>query len=71
MTSGTSGTTILATMSIATALCTALIAGFCVLGAWWLLPVVIVALLGVTGGIVAFLVHAMGEEDGELTPEPH
>jgi uncharacterized membrane protein len=71
MTRSISGTTILATMAVATALCTALIAGFCAIGAWWLLPVVVAALLLAAGGIVAFLMHAMGDEEGELTPEPH
>ena len=61
-----SGTTILVTMAVATAVLTALIAGFCVLQAWWLLPLIVVALLGSACAVVAYFSLGMGDADAEL-----
>jgi hypothetical protein len=57
-----SGTTILVTMAIATAVLTGLIAGFCVLEAWWLLPLIMLTLLGSAGAVVAYFFHVMGDD---------
>jgi Flp pilus assembly protein TadB len=61
-----SGTTILVTMAIATAVLTGLIAGFCVLEAWWLLPLIMVALLASACGVVAYFFHVMRDDEAEL-----
>lgn len=61
--SGINGTSLLVMITVATLVCTALIAGYCVLGAWWLLPLVVVAILGVTAAMVAVLMHIM-DDDG-------
>ena len=58
-----SGTSMLVLMSLATVVLTAAIAGFCALGAWWLLPVIIASLLASAGAIVAFLFHVMDDGD--------
>ena len=57
-----SGTTILVTMAVATAVLTGLIAGFCVLEAWWLLPLSMLTLLGSAGAVVAYFFHVMGDD---------
>lgn len=57
----TSGNSLLAVMAIATVLLTVLIAGFCVVGSWWLLPVLMLTLLGTTSAIVALLIRVMGD----------
>jgi hypothetical protein len=62
-----SGTSILVVMSLATVVLTAAIAGFCAVGAWWLLPVVVLSLLATACGVVAYLFHVMGDDDTELT----
>jgi hypothetical protein len=53
-------------MSIATVVLTAAIAGFCALEAWWLLPVIVLSLIATAGGVVAYLFHVMGDDEGEL-----
>ena len=63
-----SGTTILVIMAAMTAIVTALIAGYCVLEAWWLLPVVMLALLASAVGVVGYFFHVMSDDDGELAP---
>lgn len=64
----TSGTTILVLMAAMTAILTGLIAGFCVLGAWWLLPLIMLALLASACGVVGYFFYVMGDDDGELLP---
>jgi hypothetical protein len=61
-----SGTSILVVMSVATVVLTAAIAGFCALEVWWLLPVIVLSLLATAGGVVAYLFHVMGDDDGEF-----
>jgi mannose/fructose/N-acetylgalactosamine-specific phosphotransferase system component IIC len=56
-----SGNALLTTMAVATVLLTLLIAGFCVVASWWLLPLLMIALLGTTCAIVALLVSVMGD----------
>jgi hypothetical protein len=48
-------------MAVATVLLTLLIAGFCVVASWWLLPLLMTALLGTTCAIVALLIRVMGD----------
>ena len=55
------GNALLTTMAVATVLLTLLIAGFCVVASWWLLPLIMVALLGTTCAIVALLIRVMGD----------
>ena len=57
----TSGNALLTIMALATVLLTLLIAGFCVIGSWWLLPLLMLALLGTTSAIVALLIRVMGD----------
>jgi hypothetical protein len=57
-----SGTTILVAMALATAVLTGLIAGFCVLEAWWLLPIIMLTLLGSAVAVVAYFFHVMGDD---------
>ena len=56
-----SGNALLTTMAVATVLLTLLIAGFCVVASWGLLPLLMVALLGTTCAIVALLIRVMGD----------
>jgi hypothetical protein len=57
-----SGTTILVAMSVATAVLTGLIAGFCVLEAWWLLPLIMLTLVGTAAAVVACFFHVMDDD---------
>jgi len=63
-----SGNRLLALMTVATVVCTALIAGFCVLGSWWLLPAVMATILLTAIGVTAALVKVMGDEGGDALP---
>ncbi len=63
-----SGTTIMVLMAAMTVVLTALIAGFCVVGAWWMLPLIVLALLASACGVVAYFFHVMGDDEGELLP---
>ena len=64
----TSGTTILALMAVMTVVLTALIAGYCVLEAWWLLPLIMLTLLASAIGVVGYFFHVMADDDTELAP---
>jgi hypothetical protein len=57
-----SGTTILVAMAVATAVLTGLIAGFCVLEAWWLLPLIMLTLVGTAAAVVAYFFHVMSDD---------
>jgi hypothetical protein len=61
------GDALLALMSGATIVATAGIAGFCVIASWWLLPVVLFAIIGMAVVVTAALARLMSE--GEL-PAP-
>ena len=62
MSDSANGTLMLVVIATATVILTAVIAGFCVLGSWALLPVIMGTLLATTVGIVALLAHVIGPE---------
>ena len=57
------GTLMLGAIAGATVLLTATIAGFCVLGSWTLLPVMMAVLLVAAAAVVALLVAVMRDDD--------
>ncbi len=65
--SSTGGTGLLATLTFAALAAVAAIAAFCVHASWWLLPVVLVALLAATGAVVTGLLRLM-DDGGVLVP---
>jgi hypothetical protein len=70
MSDSSNGTLMLVVIAAATVVLTAVIAGFCVLGSWTLLPVMMLTLLVTAGAIVALLVGVMGD-DGPEPAEAH
>ena len=66
MSDSSNGTLMLLVIAAATVVLTAVIAGFCVLGSWTLLPVMMLTLLVTAGAIVALLVAVRGDDE----PEP-
>ena len=56
------GSGLLVAMTVATVLCTLLIAGFSVLATWWLLPILIATLLVTAAGLAVLLVKIMGDD---------
>ena len=57
------GDALLALMAFAVIGGTAAIAGFCVLGSWWLLPVAMLTLIGLGIAVAYSLVHLMDQND--------
>lgn len=57
------GDALLGVMAFAVIAGTAAIAGFCVIGSWWLLPVAMLALIGLAIGVAVALVQLMNEHD--------
>jgi hypothetical protein len=57
-------------MAGAVVLATAAIAGFCVLGTWWLLPVVLICIIVLAIGVTAALVHLIDQGEFPLPQLP-
>jgi hypothetical protein len=57
-------------MAAAVILATAAIAGFCVLGSWWLLPVVLLCIIVLAIGVTGALIHVIDQGEFPLPQLP-